>query len=86
VRYWLQKKGDYNMEAEVTKIRALDMQVCVPKGWSDNQVIEFAEKENPCGTRNGWFIRKQESERLAGSDERVQCEKNKNNCHIILEA
>ena len=77
-------KGGF-MGAEVTKTGLLDMQVCVPKDWADELVIEFAEKKNPCGTTNGWFIRRQGSKNLNGSDERVQCSDYEENCHIMLD-
>lgn len=64
----------------------LDMQICVPKTYTDREVIEFAESENSCGTQFGWHIRKQGSKFLAGDDERVQCSKISDNCHITLDA
>jgi hypothetical protein len=74
-------QGDI-MEANIPRRGVLDMQVCVPKDWTDEQVLAFAEKENPCGTKGGWSIRRQGSEFLSGSDERVQS----NNVHIMLDA
>ena len=68
------------MAAEVTRIGGLDMQVCVPEDWSDEQVIEFAERENP------WFIRREESEFLAGAPERTPCEQRDGHVHITLDA
>ncbi len=70
----------------VTYKGILDMQVCIPKEWNDYKVIEFAEKENPCGTTGGWGIRREGSERLGGSPERAQCDKESGNVHIMLEA
>ncbi len=32
--------------AEVTRCGALDMQVCVPAEWTDEQVKAFADREN----------------------------------------
>lgn len=71
---------------EVTKIGALDMQVCIPADWTDEQVKEFADKENPCGTDFGWVIRKQGSELLNGSGERVKCAEREGYVHIMLDA
>lgn len=62
------------------------MQVCVPRDWSDDQVREFANRENPCGTTNGWHIRREGSESLAGCAERVQCEQASGNVHVMLDA
>ena len=74
------------MTAEVTRRGVLDMQVCVPTDWADEQVVEFAEGDSPCGTSNGWFIRRQGSKRLDGSDERVPCADRAEHVHIMLEA
>lgn len=74
------------MRAQVTKIGALDMQVCVPKNWSDKQVIEFAEKENPCGTTAGWGIRREGNKFLNGAKERVECADREEFIHIMLDA
>lgn len=71
--------------AEVTKCGILDMQVCVPKEWTDKQVVNFANTNNPSGTHKGWFIRKQGNEALGGCDERVVCSKYPNKVHIMLE-
>jgi hypothetical protein len=74
------------MPAQVTKFGALDMQVCVPAEWTDEQVLAFAEQQYPCGTTHGWLIRRQGDEALAGSDERVACAGIKTNVHIMLDA
>jgi hypothetical protein len=73
-------------EPMITKRGLLSMQVCVPKEWDDFEVINFSEKENPCGTTNGWFIRKEGDEKLAGCAERVQCNGRTNCVHIMLDA
>jgi hypothetical protein len=62
------------------------MQVCVPKDWTDEQVKEFADRENLCGTEHGWHIRKQGDEALSGCDERVPCAQEPDNVHIMLDA
>lgn len=73
-------------EPQVTKAGLLDMQVCVPRTWSDEQVLGYAETMNPCGTENGWAIRRQGSEYLRGAAERTECAKYPNNIHIMLDA
>lgn len=72
-------------DGTVIKASSLDMQVCVPKDWTDEQVKEFADRANLCGTYGGWFVRKQGSELLAGDDERVQCEQQSDRVHIMLD-
>ncbi len=73
-------------QPEVIQKGLLDMQVCVPKHFTDDEVIAFAEKDNPCGTTGGWFIRKKGSERLKGLPERNPCEQREGCVHIIVEA
>lgn len=74
------------MSAEVTRRGGLDMQVCVPSDWRDSQVVEFAERENPCGTTNGWVIRREGDAALAGKPERVNCASRAGHVHIMLDA
>jgi hypothetical protein len=62
------------------------MQVCIPREWTDQQVKEFADRENLCGTRNGWHIRKQGDKALAGADERVRCSGRIDFVHVMLDA
>ncbi|MHC4620534.1 MAG: hypothetical protein ACYTEQ_22530 [Planctomycetota bacterium] len=73
-------------EAEITKYGLLDMQVCVPKDWTDEDVIAFAEKGFPSGTNHGWSIRKEGDKYLAGAPERQPCEERKDFVHIMLDA
>ncbi len=70
----------------VSKTGFFDMQVCVPKTWTDKQVLDFAEKENPCGTSAGWSIRREGDVLLNGDPERRQCEELSDHCHIMLDA
>ena len=74
------------MEAEVTQTGALDMQVCVSKDWSDDKVKSFAERSNPCGTQNGWSIRREGDKALQGAPERVPCASRQNFVRIMLDA
>jgi hypothetical protein len=74
------------MKAEVTRRGAFDMQVCVPAHWSDQQVTKFAELENPCGTANGWQIRREGDKALGGNPERAMCESRMGHVHIMLDA
>lgn len=71
---------------EVTIRGFLDMQVCVPGHWNDKQIRDFAERENPCGTTAGWFIRKEGNERLSGAPERASCVERLGYVHVMLEA
>ncbi len=84
----IKNKGDSLVDyvASVTKRGFLDMQVCIPKKWDDSMVVEFAEKENPCGTSCGWVIRREGNDNLSGSPERAQCDQEFANVHIMLDA
>ena len=73
------------MKPGITKFGALDMQVCVPKEWTDKQVIEFANDNNPARTTGGWCVVKEGSIYLAGDPERVTCKEHPRNVHIMLE-
>lgn len=74
------------MSAEVTQRNALDMQVCVPADWTDEQVKDFADNENLCGTATGWHIRKEGDRMLGGAPERQECAERKGCVHIMLDA
>jgi hypothetical protein len=73
-------------EAEVTRRGFLDMQVCVPLGWSDEQVKNFADAHNPSGGANGWSIRRKGDAALRGDPERQRCAGRAGFVHIMLDA
>lgn len=76
------------MDPQVTHYGFLSIQVCVPSDYTDEQVADFAEKDYPCGTDNGWHIRPEGHELLAGCHERVPCDSTSrpNFVHIMLDA
>jgi len=74
------------MKPEVTRTSVLSMQVCVPRSYTDEEIIAFAEHENPCGTTCGWQIRREGDEALRGAPERAQCEKRADAVHVMLDA
>ncbi|MCK5612577.1 hypothetical protein KAR91_62475 [Candidatus Pacearchaeota archaeon] len=65
---------------------SLDVQVCVPKEWTDGQVISFAKYRYPPGTKKGWFIRREGDEALNGNPERAVCLARPDFVHIVLDA
>lgn len=71
------------MSGTVLRSGMLDMQVCVPKRWTDEEIVAFAEKMNPAGTQNGWQIRREGNPDLAGDPERMPCERDKDNRHHL---
>ena len=76
------------IEPEVTYSGFLDMQVCVPTDWTDEQVLEFAETKFSCGTRNGWTIRKEYDKAHVDALERNPCRDRDREgyVHIMLDA
>ena len=74
------------MKAEIVRRSFLSMQVCVPWDWSDAQVLDFVEEEEPSGTIGGWRIRREGDEALSGDPERVQCATRSGCAHIMLDA
>ncbi len=73
--------------AQITQRGAFSCQVCIPAQWTDEQAKQFADRENLCGTANGWFVRKQGDPALAGRDERVPCEaRGPEFVHVMLDA
>lgn len=71
----------------VTRMALFDLQVCVPKEFTDAQVEEFANKDCPAGTSNGWRMRAADDRKQAGAPIRVQCaDAERPDCvHIMLE-
>lgn len=68
----------------VTVAKALAMQVCVPKDFTEEQIVAFAELENPAGTSHGWHVARKGDTALAGCEERVQCEERGDCVHVVL--
>lgn len=74
------------MKPEVTRNGVLDIQVCVPSNWSNDEIKKFADSENPSGTQLGWQIRQEGSEYLNGDPERVNCSDREGFVHVMLDA
>lgn len=80
-------KPEYDkFNAEITRHGLLDMQLCVPVGWTDEQVKHYADRFNPSGTAVGWTIRREGNPLLEGDPERQPCQSMHNRVHIILDA
>lgn len=73
------------MKPEVTQRNALDMQVCVPAEFTDEQVVEFANTNNPSGLEAGWVIRKEGSPWLRGAPDRQPCRDRAGFVHVMLD-
>jgi len=69
---------------EVTREGCLNVQVCVPESWTDQQTEIFVNKEYPCGTSLGWFVRK-DLKLLNGDPERNPCSDKEGYVHIMMD-
>jgi hypothetical protein len=68
------------MKPNVVRVGLLNCQVCVPKDWTDQQIIDFADQENPVGLYASlWKIRKE------GDPERNPCEQSNDYVHVMLD-
>lgn len=47
------------MAAEVIRAGLLEIQVCVPKTFTDEQVEEFTNEDNPTGLESRWRIQRE---------------------------
>lgn len=74
-----------NEKPMVTRNTLLSCQVCVPRDWTDKQASDFVNGSNPAGTSNGWLMRRNGDEALAGADERVRCEGRAGFVHIMFD-
>lgn len=74
------------MKPEITQMNLFAMQVCVPKTFTDQEVLDFAEETSPCGTTQGWAIRKGCDVASNGYPERNPCDKRDGCVHIVLDA
>ena len=68
----------------VTRVGFCDMQVCVPKGWTDAQAEEFANTERPTGISSQWRMKHTGDETLRDDPERMQCAERADCVHIML--
>ena len=69
---------------QVTRVGLCDMQVCVPKDFTDTQAEKFANSEYPTGISSKWRMKKAGDKYLSGDPERVQCADDEGCVHIML--
>lgn len=79
-------KAERDARAEIVHAGFLDIQVCVPHEWTDEEVKTFADSNHPCGTENGWQITRAGDEVLKGAEERETCATYDDFVHIMLQA
>ena len=69
---------------EVIRTGVIDMQVCVPIDWTDDDILRYANTANPAGTQNGWQIRT-DPDLLAGCPVRNPCATVAGRVHVTLD-
>ena len=72
------------MTAQVIRRSVLGCQVCCPKDWTDEQIVELANRDNPAGTESGWTIVRHGDACLQGDPERNVCADNDQHVHVAL--
>lgn len=72
-------------QPEVIGSKLLSLHVCVPANWTDEQIISFAESNNPSGVSTKWQIRKTGNVLLCGDPERNPCTKRSGFVHVVLD-
>lgn len=72
-------------KAEIIKIGLFGMQLCVPKDWTEIEIIESIENTHACGTTGGWRIVKDGSGLLGDDPARVQCAEKSDFVHVLVE-
>lgn len=68
-----------------THVGLLTLQLCVPKDWTDEQIVGFANSDQPTGISSQWSIRKEGHPALDGTPERVDCTDRVGFIHVTLE-
>lgn len=72
-------------EPTVTGHYPLNLQICVPREYTDAQAKAFANKACLCGTQYGWHVRKEGAD-YPEFKQCVTCDKHPENVHILLDA
>jgi hypothetical protein len=57
--------------------------VCVPKTWTDEQTLAFAETEDPAGTSGGWQFADPDPDVMSG-EVSCQCPDEEGRIHRLL--
>lgn len=72
------------MKPSVIQQRFLNIQICVPKDWTDEQAEEFANEEISTGITSKWEMVHDNDDMLNGDPERAQCDDDPEYIHIVL--
>jgi len=73
----------------ITKMAALSMQVCAIKDATDEEILLECNRQNLCGTTNGWchVVRtiSEDDPEIAKRSLPVQCADDENRIHLIIQ-
>lgn len=72
------------LKPEVTRMALFHLQVCVPEGFTDEEVETFANEAQPAGTTHGWTIRRAGDPGGKKDPERNPCDTRVGCVHIVL--
>ena len=73
-------------EPQMMRRSVLWCQVCVPEDYGPEEIRIFAEREDPCGTRNGWQLLEEGHELLRGQPAAMECAERPGYVHRVLVA
>ena len=74
------------MSPQVIRSSLLAMQLCVPDDWTEEQIVTFAESQNPCGTTHGWGLCQDGHASLGGTPARMNCANENGRVHVVVAA
>ena len=68
----------------LVRMSLINLQVCVPKEFTDEQAEEAANQLHPTGISSKWTMREAEDPTQMGAPLRVQCQQHPENVHIMM--
>lgn len=67
----------------VSRVGVFNLQVCCVKDATDEEILEYAERHHPCGTRAGWSKPQRDNEENPNLNP-VPCADDSDRIHLIL--
>ena len=71
-------------EAEITQVKPLTLQVCVPQKWSKKRIEKFVNETHPSGISSKWEVVEEDDDCLDGDPLRVPCDDREGYVHTVL--
>jgi hypothetical protein len=76
-------------QATILRIGLDTMRICVPKDWTEEQILAWAKAQEPMTIRDSefpsWKICRNGCAALAGTEERIVCEASPDHVHHLLQ-